>query len=52
MSRSAILQAQRADIRGEAGVGYILKPSSDLPPMMFTVEELEALRLGARALLT
>ncbi|MEZ9593348.1 helix-turn-helix transcriptional regulator [Shewanella sp. 10N.261.52.F9] len=43
----ATLQAQRADIRGEAGVGYILKPSSDLPPMMFTVEELEALRLGA-----
>lgn len=43
----ATLQSQGADIEGEAGLGYILKPSFDLPPMMFTVEELEALRLGA-----
>lgn len=43
----ATLQAQGADIEGEAGLGYILKPSFYLPPMMFTVEELEALRLGA-----
>lgn len=41
------LQSQGADIEGEAGLGYILKPSFDLPPMMFTMEELEALRLGA-----
>ncbi|AEX24917.1 YafY family protein [Vibrio sp. EJY3] len=43
----ATLQAQGADIQGEAGLGYILKPSFDLPPMMFSSEELEALRLGA-----
>ncbi|NOH95224.1 YafY family protein [Vibrio sp. 99-70-13A1] len=43
----ATLQAQGAEIEGEAGLGYILKPSFDLPPMMFTMEELEALRLGA-----
>lgn len=43
----ATLQAQGADIEGEAGLGYILKPSFDLPPMMFSLEELEALRLGA-----
>lgn len=41
------LQAQGADLEGEAGLGYILKPSFDLPPMMFSFEELEALRLGA-----
>lgn len=34
-------------VQGEAGLGYVLKPSFDLPPMMFSVEELEALRLGA-----
>ncbi|CAM2783710.1 YafY family protein [Vibrio mytili] len=43
----ATLQAQGAEIEGEAGLGYILKPSFDLPPMMFSLEELEALRLGA-----
>lgn len=43
----ATLQAQGADVEGEAGLGYVLKPSFDLPPMMFNVEELEALRLGA-----
>ncbi|GEM77562.1 helix-turn-helix transcriptional regulator [Vibrio sagamiensis] len=43
----ATLQAQGADIEGEAGLGYILKPSFYLPPMMFSLEELEALRLGA-----
>ena len=43
----ATLQAQGADIEGETGLGYILKPSFDLPPMMFSLEELEALRLGA-----
>lgn len=43
----ATLQAQGAEIDGEAGVGYLLKPTFTLPPMMFTSEELEALRLGA-----
>jgi predicted DNA-binding transcriptional regulator YafY len=35
-------------IRGEAGVGYALPAAFDLPPMMFTAEEIEALVLGAR----
>src|ERR1700736_2952047 len=35
-------------IRGEAGVGYALERGFDLPPLMFTEDELEALVLGAR----
>ena len=35
-------------IRGEAGVGYALAHGFDLPPMSFTVDEVEALVLGAR----
>src|ERR1700755_2663654 len=35
-------------IRGEAGVGYALAHGFDLPPLMFTVEEIEALVFGAR----
>lgn len=35
-------------IEGEAGVGYILRPGFDLPPLMFTENEVEALLLGAR----
>jgi predicted DNA-binding transcriptional regulator YafY len=35
-------------IRGEAGVGYTLAKGFDLPPLMFTEEEIEALVLGAR----
>lgn len=41
------LQVQGAEIDGEVGVGYQLKPTFTLPPMMFSTEELEALRLGA-----
>lgn len=44
----ATLQAQGADIRGEPGVGYILRPGFLLPPLMFTEEELDALMLGMR----
>jgi predicted DNA-binding transcriptional regulator YafY len=44
----ASLQAQGADIQGEAGLGYVLKPGFMLPPMMFTPEEVEALVLGSR----
>jgi len=40
------LQAQGAPIEGEAGVGYILRPGFVLPPLMFSVEEIEALVLG------
>ena len=35
-------------IEGEAGVGYRLGKDFDLPPMMFNVEEIQALVLGAR----
>lgn len=36
------------DIVGEAGVGYLLQPGSEVPPLMFTEKELEALVLGIR----
>lgn len=42
------LRQQGADIVGEAGVGYQLKPGFLLPPLMLTEEEIEALVLGAR----
>lgn len=35
-------------VRGEAGVGYELGKDFELPPMMFDVEEIQALVLGAR----
>src|SRR5947209_20043905 len=35
-------------IQGEAGVGYALDRSFDLPPLMFDETEIEALVLGAR----
>ncbi len=44
----ATLQAQGADIEGEAGIGYVLKPGFLLPPLMFSEEEIEALVLGSR----
>ena len=44
----ASLQAQGADIEGEPGVGYVLRPSFMLPPLMFSQAELEALLLGFR----
>jgi len=44
----ADLVASGVPIRGEAGVGYAMAGGYDLPPLMFTVEELEALVLGAR----
>ena len=44
----ATLMANGVPIRGEAGVGYVMDEGYDLPPLMFDVEELEALMLGAR----
>jgi predicted DNA-binding transcriptional regulator YafY len=35
-------------IEGEAGVGYLLRPGFDLPPLMFTSAEVQALILGMR----
>jgi predicted DNA-binding transcriptional regulator YafY len=43
----AALQAEGADIEGEAGLGYVLKPGFTLPPLMLTADEVEALTLGA-----
>ena len=42
------LVASGVPIRGEAGVGYALHKGFDLPPLMFTEDEIEALVLGAR----
>jgi predicted DNA-binding transcriptional regulator YafY len=42
------LQLSGQPIEGEAGVGYTLRREFDLPPLMFTSEELTALVLGAR----
>lgn len=44
----ASLQAQGADIEGEPGLGYVLRPGFTLPPLMFSVGEIEALVLGMR----
>ena len=44
----ADLVASGVPIRGEAGVGYAIDRGYDLPPLMFTTEEIEALVLGAR----
>ncbi|MBP0573288.1 YafY family transcriptional regulator, partial [Mycobacterium tuberculosis] len=44
----ASLQGQGAEISGEPGVGYVLKPGFLLPPLMFSPEEIEALVLGSR----
>ncbi|MFO1183169.1 MAG: YafY family protein [Bauldia sp.] len=42
------LKAEGADIAGEAGLGYVLKPGFLLPPLMLAEEEIEALVLGSR----
>jgi predicted DNA-binding transcriptional regulator YafY len=44
----ATLQGQGAEIEGEPGLGYVLKPGFMLPPLMFSIDELEALVLGSR----
>ena len=43
----ATLQGQGAEIEGEPGLGYVLRPGFMLPPLMFSTDELEALMLGA-----
>jgi predicted DNA-binding transcriptional regulator YafY len=44
----ATLQARRVPIEGAAGLGYVLRKGFDLPPLMFTVDEIEAVTVGAR----
>jgi len=44
----ADLMAQRVPITGEAGFGYLLATDYDMPPLMLTPAELEAIALGAQ----
>lgn len=44
----ATLQAQGAPIEGAPGLGYVLREGFTLPPLMFSVDEIEALVLGTR----
>jgi len=44
----ADLQASGVPIDGEAGVGYVLRTGFELPPLMFTRDEIVALVAGAR----
>ena len=44
----ADLQSTGVPIDGEAGIGYVLRSGFDLPPLMFTRDEIVALVTGAR----
>jgi predicted DNA-binding transcriptional regulator YafY len=44
----ADLIGQRVPIEGEAGLGYLLSSDYDMPPLMFTPDEIEAVALGAQ----
>ena len=44
----ADLQASGVPIDGEAGVGYVMRAGFDLPPLMFTRDEIVSLVAGAR----
>jgi predicted DNA-binding transcriptional regulator YafY len=44
----ATLQARRVPIEGAPGIGYVLRRGFDLPPLMFTTEEIEAIAVGVR----
>lgn len=35
-------------VEGEAGIGYVMKGGYDIPPLMFSSDEVEALVVGAR----
>lgn len=44
------LSARGVPLRAEAGVGYALEKGFDIPPLMFTGQELEAIVIAARIL--
>jgi predicted DNA-binding transcriptional regulator YafY len=46
----ATLQARRIPIEGAAGVGYVLRRGFELPPLMFTEDEAEAIAVAVRML--
>jgi predicted DNA-binding transcriptional regulator YafY len=48
----ADLIASQVPIEGAAGIGYSLRKGYDLPPLMFTESELDALVFGARMVRT
>jgi predicted DNA-binding transcriptional regulator YafY len=46
----ATLQTRRIPIEGAPGVGYVLRRGFELPPLMFTEDEAEAIAVGVRML--
>ena len=44
----ADLIGQRVPIDGEAGLGYLIASDYDMPPLMLTPDEIEAVMLGAQ----
>lgn len=46
----AILQARRVPIEGAVGLGYVLRRGFDLPALMFSEDEVEALAVALRLL--
>jgi predicted DNA-binding transcriptional regulator YafY len=46
----ATLQARRIPIEGAAGIGYVLRRGFELPQLMFTEDEAEAIAVGVRML--
>ena len=44
----AALQASRVPIEGAPGIGYVLRRGYDLPPLMFSADEIDAIAVGAR----
>ena len=46
----AALQGSSVPIEGAPGLGYVLRRGYDLPPLMFTAEEADAIAIGVRLL--
>ena len=46
----AALQGSRVPIEGAPGLGYVMRRGFDLPPLMFTTEEIDAIAVGVRLL--
>ena len=46
----AALQGSRVPIEGAPGLGYVLRRGFNLPPLMFTTEEIDAIAVGVRLL--
>ena len=44
----AALMRQGVPVRGEAGIGYVLDAGFDLPPLMLSPDEIEAVLVGMR----